>query len=612
MSKKALSFRIWKSFSTDFDELQNIEITNRKSDIGFSEFWQMAIKMRPWTLQVWNTLTWNWWVSWQFFFVDFFKKKHHLKWFNKKIWRLNWSTWVDLWFTFISNKFSFNPILLPVQLDWTIPTIYITGSDSSAWERVKKSASDPLWAAAIWKYLIITDNTWNKQAYRGAFAFILDYDTTTLEYTLNWAGITIILKSWAKYQIYDTLGEYLQVSNWEEYEKYFFWKNDWTITENTTFSWLATKALRLVKWIQNSEFIVKQISYYGSFWTFNKNSLYYSAGWLNNPFLYNFTTVLSIPWNISGKINDLFIFKDRLIIWWDTYIAYLRWPLSGGTEIHLITQSYWITPKTLIDVWIDAYFLSTNKHIYSLKENLAWTTIEATDEWKIIWNYIKDYNFNLMGTFDWSKLYFYWEKVSGVSWIITVLDIQYKFWSIYTWLAPSDIQFDWWKIYLSDNNSDKVRVFSSEIKNDIWIEISQKISLKEISLWKPFTTKSMTDVFIWLDNFSQNLSISTYMAVPWRNTKKSIKNINITASDVWVSSIPLWNSTIWTWIIWWSWLSSDIWLPIMKHIQYSNDKANFWKIIIEWINWSAFYLNQLDVLIEAEKEKEYFPPKHTI
>ena len=117
----SLSFRIWDNFASDFDELQNIEIQNRKSDIGFTEFNQMTIKMRPWTAQVWNTLSWTWWVSGQFFFIDFFKKTHHIKWYNQKVWRLDSETWTDLWVAFVSNAFTFTPMLLPMMLDWSIP-----------------------------------------------------------------------------------------------------------------------------------------------------------------------------------------------------------------------------------------------------------------------------------------------------------------------------------------------------------------------------------------------------------------------------------------------------------------------------------------------------------
>jgi len=471
---------------------------------------------------------------------------------------------------------------------------------------------DLWWAANIWKYLIITQNIANSEAYRWAYASILDYDLVTLEYTLNWAWLTTIIKAWATYQIYDTLGEYLQVTNWAEFEQYFFWNAAWVMINNPTYTWLSTKWLRNVRWLQATEFIFKQISFDNSYWTFNKNTLYYTAWSLNNPFFYNFTTVLSIPWSISWYINDLFVFKNNLIIWWSNYAAYLKWPVTWLSSIQMITQSYWITPRTLADVWIDWYYLSTNKHIYSLRENLSWTALLATDEWKIIWNYLKDYNFNLMWAFDGAKLYFYWEAVNWWPWIITVLDIQYKFWSVYTWLSPSSIVFNEWVVYLSDNNSDKVRKFDNTITTDIWANIIQSVALKEISWGVPFNIKSLTDVFLWLDNFPQELTVSLYMANPWKNTKKNTKSIRLTTADVNPTSNPMWLWVVWEWLIWWTAVSFDISLPMMKKITYDVDDAVLWKIIITWVNWSPFYLNQLDVSLIMWEDKTYFDPSNTI
>lgn len=607
-----LSFRIWENFASDFDELQNIEIQNRKSDIWFSEFNQMTMKMRPWTTQIWDTLAWTGGVSEQFFFIDFYKKKHHLKGYDQKVWSLISNVWTDFGISFVSNAFTFTPMTIPMMLDGSIPTEYTAPADATGSERVKKDAWDSLWVGAIWKILIITENTANAEAYRGAFASILDYDSGTSEYTLNWAGVTTILKSWAKYQIYDTLWEHLQVSNWAEFERYIFWKDDWSLVENTTFAWLATKWLRLVKWILDSEFLLKQISYDASYWTFNKNTLYYSAWALNNPFLYNFTTALSIPGSVSGTINDLFVFKERLVIWGTNYAAYLKGPVTALTSINMITQSYGISPWTLADAWIDAYFISTNQHIYSLAENIAWTALLATDEWKIVRNYLKNYNFNLMWSFDWSKLYFYWEEVAWETWTIIVLDIQFKFWSTYTGLAPSSIIFDDWEVYLSDNSSDKVRIFDSEEITDIWVAIEQKVSLKDISAWLPFTLKALTDSYLWLDNFPQELTVALYMANPWQNTRKNIKEIILTEDDVWAASEPMWEWVIWEWVLGWVSVDPNIALPMMTKLAYEVDSAVLWKIILRGKNWSPFYLNQLDIELQIWENKEYFSPDNTI
>jgi hypothetical protein len=42
-----LKFKINKDFSANFDELVNIDVSNRKSDVGFTEEDQLMIRMRP-------------------------------------------------------------------------------------------------------------------------------------------------------------------------------------------------------------------------------------------------------------------------------------------------------------------------------------------------------------------------------------------------------------------------------------------------------------------------------------------------------------------------------------------------------------------------------------
>ena len=42
-----ISYRITDKFSSLFDELQNIQLLNRKTDIGFIEHDKMMITMRP-------------------------------------------------------------------------------------------------------------------------------------------------------------------------------------------------------------------------------------------------------------------------------------------------------------------------------------------------------------------------------------------------------------------------------------------------------------------------------------------------------------------------------------------------------------------------------------
>ena len=613
---KTLQYKIDSKFSFNFDELQNIKLINRKSDIGFSEDEKMMLAMRNWTSRVWNSHTTAWWVSKQFFFTDFFRNRWHLKWYNNKIWRLESNVWTDLslWFTW--NNFNFNPVKLPLMVDWSLPTIYTSPTDSSSAEKIVRSASD-LTSNAVWYYLVITDDPNNNQAYRWAFAVILADDWT--EYTLEGSWVSQAVTAWAKYQIYDVLWEHLQISNWIENEKYIFIKSDFTIVENTAYEWLVTKNLKNIKVFESTQYLEKQLAYSASYFVFNKWTLYYSSWAINNPFFYDFSSAFTIPWNNWWDIDDIFTYKWRLIIWWSNFIAYTKtneitisWVSTSFTEIKTITSSYWIVKESLVDLWVDAYFMTTNKKINSLSETITWA-LKIENVWKQVNNYLKDFNYWVCAWYDWRNLYFYWQEDSSTIWKMIVLDIEYSFWSTYTWLRPSTILLEAWSVYLSDNNSDIIRFFVEWKTTDIDELIEQKISTKDIDLWDPFSTKTLSDLYFWLDNYTQSLIVDTYLSLSVWNFKKDTKKISITEVDVeWVAA-PMWEWLLWEWILGWFAAEKLATYPFMEHIQYNSDKANIWKVIITWFEWSAFYLNQFDIEIWFdENKKNYFNPATTI
>ena len=603
-----LKYNIDSKFANKFDLLQNIKLVNRKSDTGFSEDEKLMIKMRNWTVQLWNTTSGWWWVSDQFFFTDFFSKRWHLKWYDNKVWRLVWSTWEDLTLGFSWNDFKFNSIKLPMNTDGTLPTEYTTPSDSSWPEQLVKDTWDST-VNPVWQYLIITDDSTNNQVYRWCFASILADENW--EYTLNWAWVATLVKAWAKYQIYDTLWEHLQVTNWEELEKYVFWKSDESMVVNTFYTWLATLNLRNVKALTSNQYLDKQLSYAASYWTSNKWTIYYSSWALNNPFFYDFTWALTIPWNNGWDILDISIYKERLIIWWNNFISYIKW-VSDLIEVEPVTKSFWITENSFVDLWKDWYFLTTNKQIYSMDETITWSIV-IDNVWKIMNNYLKDFNTNISSGYDWRYLYFYGQIDEDTTWTMLVLDVEYKFWSTFTWLRPSSIVLENWSIYLSDNNSDIIRIFTEWAENDTWEIIEQKISLKDIELGNPFITKNLQAIFLWLDNFNQSLLVDNFISLDWANGKKATKEINIIEKEItWVVD-PMWEWIIWEWLLWWFAWESEATFPFMKKIAYKPDQANIWKIIITWKEWSPFYLNALFVDTEIPKWAEkYFDPKNTI
>jgi hypothetical protein len=621
-NKVSISFKIDKNFASNFDVLENIQVGNRKSNKWFSDDNKLMLYMRDWTSQLWDTQPWTGWVSWLYFFTDFHRKRHRIKGYNNRVWRLDTSTntWVDLWVVFTWNDFIFNTVKLPHNIsDTTISTEYTCPSDASWSELVKKDPTDTQWASAIWKVILITDNPWDNQSYRWTFWYITWYDTSTQEYiiwnswiiwSLDTQDNIIWLKSWSKYKIYDTLWEHLQVCNWVEFERYFYWKEDWTIWENTTVTWFATKQLRIVKALTNTQFLKKQVNYYNSYFTFNKWTLFYSAWAVNNPFFYTFVNSLTIPWIKWWDINDIFVFKKRLVIAWSNFIAYLPW-MADLIQVEIISDSYWMKEKSFVDVWVDAYFLSSDNQIYSLSEVMSWTLI-ATNQWKHIDNYIKNFNTKICAWFNWRQLFFYWQKDANTAGVIVVLDLQYKFWSIYTWLRPSSIVSENWVTYFTDNNSSIVRYFNKNVTTDIWQPIKQMVAFSELILWDVFNVKALSDIYLWLENYTQSLNAHIYMANPITNWKKQVKYIHTEEAEVQENLLWEWD-TLWSEILWWEVYEWDISLPFMKHIQLDWDWANIWRIILEWYNWSPFYLNEMTIEIgNLHNVRTYFSPVNTI
>lgn len=620
-----LIYKIDKNFSYNFDVLQNIQVSNRKSDTWFSDENKFMISMRDWTTQLWdNIIWWSWWGSKMYFFTDFLWKRHCVRWYNNRVYWLNPSNqWVDITWSMSWNNFNFNTLKLPLMIDWSNPTEYTTPADATWSELVKKDTADTWWLNNIWKVIFITDNDWNKDVYRWCFWFINWYDSDTWEYILwdSWIFGTINisdpqwnliwLKSWSKYKIFDTIWEFLQISNWVSLEKYFYWKTNWTLAEFTDYQWLATYWLRNITAFNSNQYLKKQVYWNNSYFTWNKWTLYYSAWNVNNPFFYTFTNWISIPWINWWTIQDVFIFKDRLIIAWSNFIAYIN-QFSDLIEIKRVSWSYWMKENSLVDLWVDSYFISSNRQIYSLSETLSWALI-ATNVWQKVNNYVKNFYTNICSWFDWRKLFFYWQKDSNTPWVIVVLDVEYKFWSIYTWLRPADIVNEDWIIYMTDNNSHIVRYFDSTTTKDVWnVNIEQKMAFNEFVWNSAFVWKNIAEFLVWLENYSQELYVDIYMANPkwnWRKPRKLISTIEVDVNEV---NNPMWEWNMWEWILWWAWYEKEISFPFMKRISLDSDVANIWKIILTWKDWSPFYLNEAMIDYKPNETKSYFSPENTI
>jgi hypothetical protein len=91
---------------------------------------------------------------------------------------------------------------------------------------------------------------------------------------------------------------------------------------------------------------------------------------------------------------------------------------------------------------------------------------------------------------------------------------------------------------MPDNNSDIVRYFSPITLNDVSVgtnqttTFSQYITSKEIDLDDVFTTKTLTNVYILFENYTQSVYLDVYMALNNRNSQKQQKDIGVVAVPI--------------------------------------------------------------------------------
>ena len=132
----------------------------------------------------------------------------------------------------------------------------------------------------------------------------------------------------------------------------------------------------------------------------------------------------------------------------------------------------------------------------------------------------------------------YGEEVSGTAGNICVLDTLYKFWSVYTGLRPSSIQMEQGILYMTDNYGDIVRSFSNTVTTDVTIgtenttTFAQSFALKEVDLNDVFTPKTLLDLYLLFENYTQSVAIDTYVAINGRNAAKQRRVFEIVAEPI--------------------------------------------------------------------------------
>lgn len=484
----------------------------------------------------------------------------------------------------------------------TDPTQYTVAAVSTGAEKIKKAAGDTLNANNnIGKILMITNGV-----YKGCYASIIGWDSTTSEYLLGWSGAITPPPTTTTYKLFDFVGDAMAICRGEANLQEIFYDGILPLTHVTGY---VTDSLRQVAALTATETVKKLVSFNNQVWTYKGGTLYYTGWFPGNPFFFNFTTSLTLWGNWS--VIDIFQYKTRLVTVGTNFIFSV--PTTLIIDRHV--TSFWGIQNWYINTGDDVYLVTNQGEIISLQETINGVVWVNTTVGQEVQNYTSLFATNLCFGFDGRRLYMYWEEVAGTPGNMCVLDTLYKFWSVYTWLRPSSMQIEQWILYMTDNYGDIVRALSSSVTTDVaigteWTQtFAQSFALKEVDLNDIFTPKTLRDLYMLFENVTQDVVIDLFVAINNKNAKKLTKQINITEVAIEWGSIS--ESNIGSSEFWSAWFLSDISLPVMKHIQYASDSVNIFKIRISGYNGSTFAMSQLDFIISAMPEKEYFDPSNT-
>jgi hypothetical protein len=130
---------------------------------------------------------------------------------------------------------------------------------------------------------------------------------------------------------------------------------------------------------------------------------------------------------------------------------------------------------------------------------------------------------------------------------------------------------------------------------------------KEVDRSDIFSVKSIMDMYISFENYSQIVDIDVYMGLNRTNGKKDRGTLNIV-------EIPIEGGEIGSGLIGNNLFGSTgklsiISVPILKKITFASDEVNIFKFRLSG---AAFYINQIDLGIVEGDRKSYFDPANTI
>ncbi len=500
----------------------------------------------------------------------------------------------------------------PPNANWTTSdqdsTEYTVAAVSSGAEKIKKAWGDTLNANNnVGKILLITLGI-----YKGCYAPIISYDTVWAEYSLGWSGAITAPAATTKYKLFDSIWDALQVARWyaDQDELYFN-----GIIENTWLQGYTTASLINIAALSTWQAVKKMVTFNNYSWTFAGSTLFYTWGYPGNPLFFNYTGSLSL-WG-NGSVVDIFQYKSRLIVLGTNFIFSITSTLAVDRHV---TSFGWVK-DAYVNTGDDVYLLTTQKTLISMNETIN-GVVWIQNAWLDIDNYISKFNTQVAFWFDSKKIYLYGQETDVEPGTMCVLDIKRKIWILYTGLSPKSFISEGSTMYMNDNNSDIYRIFNSSavdsngwptdvtIGTDQTANVAQSFTLKEIDLSDIFSMKTLSQIYVSFENYTQEISIDIYMAINRINGKKRRQNMSTIEIPVWVWTIGEW--TIWENTFWESSMFDTIAVPLMKKIDTDRDNANIFKIAVSGKDGSPFYMNQVDIIIWfSQTQKVYFDPTNT-
>jgi len=470
----------------------------------------------------------------------------------------------------------FNTVTLPKDFQ-------ISSSTATTATDVEKVPAPLAFASYVWSYIFITSGT-----YKWKFWYINNYDTTTNEFLIVSLWNATPIEAGTTYNIYETKGRYLQITNWVDPDKY--WDGTQFISD---FEWYVQQ--HLDKFTTMPNWWPWCILTYGNQSYTAINDIVYVSD-VAQPLWFNINDVIDLQQ--SSPVTSLYIWKNRVVAWWDNFSVFIQAdPLTWVNRTIDFGNSFGIVEWSMSPVLNDFWFLSTSWQILSLWENYAWWITVKNDIGIPVSNYLKTFRHNVSSGFDGRKYYIYWETFNE-TWYTCVYDTLYNFWSVYTGIRPWEFFYSNGIMYFTDNVTGDMYRFTTGKVTDWRNPIDQFISSRDTDLWNVFLQKQLANIFTYFENLDQEIELkvscqtdndSFCKRYTWKIFNKSPSK-NPLSKD-WCklcTKNALGNNTLW-----YNNVCAEELVPHFKRFAFSNDKANSWKWQIRNISTNGFYLDQV-------------------